>query len=662
MAVNLDMSQFHEIFFEESREGLEAMESGLLNLNVGVPDPEVVNIVFRAAHSIKGAAGTFGFTNISRFTHVLESILDEVRSRKRGVTQELVDVLLQSVDGLRYMLDCAKAGAQVDENRIAAIQESLENLPVEQQPKPAGWQIHFIPRPHLLQTGNDPYRLFRELKALGNLFITPDFSRLPGIDKKEFDPENCYLGWDLMLQSDAGIEQIREIFAWVEGDCDLDINLSGERRQLVERRRRRDDESADALLESGRGQEQASIRVNIDKIDTLINLMGELVISQSILNHAVTDHDHDHDQTGRLKEIVELLEKNTWELQEQAMRIRMQSIDFTFQRLPRLVRDLCRSLGKQADLEISGGTTEVDKTVLEKINDPLVHLIRNAVDHGIETPGERKAGGKAESGLVEISAAQEGGNIIIKIKDDGAGLDTEKILAKAREKGLFTGAEELSMPQIHNLIFLPGFSTASKVSDVSGRGVGMDVVKRNINDLGGSIELVSEQGKGSAFTIKLPLTLAIMDGQLIRVGKEILIVPVLAIVESTQVKKQLLSAVAGKTEVYRFRDEYIPLMRLDNVYGLSSDLKDITDGLLVIVETGQQRMGLLADEILSQQQVVIKSLEANFQQVSGLAGATVLGDGTVAMIIDVPGLIRHCKGITAAHTAGNTALLPGIHT
>jgi two-component system chemotaxis sensor kinase CheA len=656
MAVDLDMSQFHEIFFEESREGLEAMESGLLNLDVGVPDPEVVNNVFRAAHSIKGAAGTFGFNNISAFTHVLESILDDVRSRKRGVTQELVDVLLKSVDGLRYMLDCAKSGTKVDEDRIAAIQERLENLPVEEQPRPVGWQIRFVPKPHLLQTGNDPYRLFRELKTLGNLHITPDIGRIPAIDDQDFDPENCYLGWDLLLESDAGMEQIKEIFAWVEGDCDLDIKLSGERRQMVERRRRRDDDADTGQEITGKGQEQVSIRVNIEKIDTLINLVGELVISQSILSHAVTDHDQN--QASRLKEIVELLERNTWELQEQAMRIRMQAIDITFQRLPRLVRDLCRSLDKQAELEISGGTTEVDKTVLEKITDPLVHLIRNAVDHGIEKPADRKVAGKSESGSIKISAAQEGGNIIIKIIDDGAGLDAGKILVKAREKGLIADGEDLSLEEIHNLIFLPGFTTAIQVSDVSGRGVGMDVVKRNINDLGGSIELESTQGKGSAFTIKLPLTLAIMDGQLVRIGKEILIIPVLAIVESLQIRKELLNAVAGKTEVYRFRDEYIPLIRLDKVYGITSDLKELTEGLLIVVDTGQQRVGLLADEILSQQQVVIKSLEANFQQISGLAGATVLGDGTVAMIIDVPGLMRHCKGITVASSAGNPAPLP----
>lgn len=654
MAVNLDLSQFHEIFFEESREGLEAMESGLLNLDVGVPDPEVVNTVFRAAHSIKGAAGTFGFNNISQFTHVLESILDDVRSRKRGVTQELVDVLLQSVDGLRYMLDCVKSGASLDQNRIEAITEKLQSLPAEPQPVPAGWRIQFNPRPHLLQTGNDPYRLIRELKALGELVIAPDLSRLPGINENEFDPEHCYLGWELLLRSDTGQEQIREIFAWVEGDCDLNISLSGERRQKVERRRRREDEPDTTGAEAGgKGQEQASIRINIDKVDSLINLVGELVITQSILSRATINQDHE--RASKLKEVVELLERNTRELQEHAMRIRMLPIDFTFQRLPRLVRDLSRSLDKKADLKISGGATEVDKTVLEKIADPLVHLVRNALDHGIEKPGKRKAAGKPETGLIEISARQEGGNIIIEIRDDGAGIDTEMILAKARENGLIMGTEELSLTQIQNLIFLPGFSTAAEVSDISGRGVGMDVVKRNINDLGGNVELTSVQGKGSVFTIKLPLTLAILDGQLVRIGKEILVVPVLAIVESTQIRKHLLSAVAGNTEVYRFRDEYIPLVRLHEVYGIPSELKDVTDGLLIVVDTGQQRTALLADEVLGQQQVVIKSLDANFQQVAGLAGATVLGDGTVAMIIDVPGLMRHCKGSTPARTAASAS-------
>jgi two-component system chemotaxis sensor kinase CheA len=285
----------------------------------------------------------------------------------------------------------------------------------------------------------------------------------------------------------------------------------------------------------------------------------------------------------------------------------------------------------------------VDKTVLEKISDPLIHLIRNAVDHGIERPAERKAAGKPEAGLIEISASQEGGKIIITISDDGAGIDPEKVLAKARENGLITGTEELSLEQIQNLIFLPGFSTATEISDVSGRGVGMDVVKRNINDLGGSVDLTSVQGKGSTFTIRLPLTLAILDGQLVRVGREILIIPVLSIVESAQVKKQLVSAVAGKTELYNFREKYIPLIRLHEVFGIPSDLQSITDGLLIIVDTGQQLAGFQVDEILSQQQVVIKSLEANFRPVPGLAGATVLGDGAVAMIIDVPGVMHHYK-------------------
>ena len=655
MTIDLDMSQFHEIFFEESREGLESMESGLLNLDVGIPDPEVVNNVFRAAHSIKGAAGTFGFTDIGQFTHVLESILDDVRARKRGVTQEMVDVLLQSVDCLRYMLDCAKSGKQYDKARVEELSKKLENLPEEQQKDLAGWLIKFKPHSHLFQTGNDPYRIFRELKEFGELIITPHTTLLPGIDEKEFDPENCYLAWDLLLQSDASLEQIQDIFAWVEGDCDLDITISGERRKKVERRRRRDDD-LEGSVEGEKGQEQTSIRVNIDKVDNLINLVGELVITQSTLSCAITEQDKE--RASKLSEIVELLERNTWELQEQAMRIRMLSIDFTFQRLPRLVRDLCRTLEKQAELQISGATTEVDKTVLEKISDPLVHLIRNAIDHGIESPGERKALGKPESGLIEISACQEGGNIIIQIKDDGAGIDPGKILAKARENGLITGTEELTLSQIHNLIFLPGFSTASSVSDVSGRGVGMDVVKRNINDLGGNVDVTSTQGKGSTFTIKLPLTLAILDGQLVRIGEEVLIIPVLSIIESTQIRNNLLSRVAGKTEVYRFRDEYIPIIRLHEIYGIPSDNKDITDGLLIVVDTGQQLAGLLTDEILSQQQVVIKSLEANFHQVSGLAGATVLGDGTVAMIVDVPGLMNHHKTLSAVHAVANMAQLP----
>ena len=325
------------------------------------------------------------------------------------------------------------------------------------------------------------------------------------------------------------------------------------------------------------------------------------------------------------------------------MRIRMLPIDFVFQRLLRLVHDLCRSLGKQAEIKLSGNSTEVDKTVLEKIGDPMVHLIRNAVDHGIETPEQRRAAGKPETGLIEVSAYHESGNIIIKIKDDGKGLDRKKILAKAMERNLVKEGEELSEAQIQNLIFQPGFSTAEQISNVSGRGVGMDVVKRNINTLGGDIEVTSSEGMGSTFIIRLPLTLAILDGQLVQVGNEVFIIPLTTIVESVQINVEHFKKVSGESEVYRFREEYVPVIRLNDIFNLTSNgSAGMGKGLLVITETGQ-RAGLFVDDVIGQQQVVIKSLESNFRHVKGLTGATILGDGTVAMILDIPSLVEYCK-------------------
>ena len=648
MALEIDLTQFHDIFYEESLEGLEAMEGGLLNLDLGTPDPEIINTVFRAAHSIKGGAGTFSLTDIAQFTHVLETTLDEVRSRKRGVTQELVDVLLKSVDCLRYMIDCSKAGTAVDKERIEELTDKLGTIEEDKPPVAdkasvdvaSGWRIVFTPAPHLLQSGNEPYRLFRELRTLGELKVTTNISRLP--DYNQLDPELCYLSWEVLVKGDTSQEQINDIFEWVAGDCALDIKLHGNRRQFVERRKPGD---RDAQAEAERrAQETTSIRVNIDKVDGLINLVGELVIAQSILNRIAGEVMGDKAQD--LIDAVEILISNTRELQDQAMRIRMLPIDFTFNRLPRLVRDLSRSLGKQVGLTISGNSTEVDKTVLEKISDPLIHLIRNAVDHGIEKPEERLAAGKPIEGLVEVSASQEGGNIIIKITDDGAGLNHERIMAKARERGLVAQDEELTPVQIQNLIFQPGFSTATEISSVSGRGVGMDVVKRNITDLSGTVELSSVTGKGTRFTIKLPLTLAILDGQLIRVGKETLIIPLLNIVESIQPNKAHFMKVTGETEVYRFRDQYLPVVRLYEIFRIPSELAEVHKGLLVVADSGEERVALFVDDVMGQQQVVIKSLETNYRPVPGFSGATILGDGTVAMIIDIVGLIQFFRTTT----------------
>jgi two-component system chemotaxis sensor kinase CheA len=644
MALELDLSQFHDVFFEESLEGLQVMEAGLLGLDPGSPDSETINDVFRAAHSMKGGAGTFGFTEIAAFTHVLETTLSEMREQKRAATRELIDTLLKSVDVLRYMLDCGRSRATLDAERVAAAQQALQSLPAQGPAAPAPapavttgprWDIRFAPHRGLLRSGNEPYRIFRELRALGRLEVTANADALPGL--AALDPEDCYLAWNLSLSGDYSDAKIREVFAWVEGDCELELALRNDRRHRGERRRR-EDAQQDGAEAGGRAAEQASIRVNIGKVDTLINLVGELVITQSILNR-LARNDESVEAGGKLGEVVELLERNTRELQDQAMRIRMVPMDVAFQRLHRLVRDLGHALGKKVDLQMAGSATEVDKTVLEKITDPLVHLVRNAMDHGIETPERRRAAGKPELGRLDIRARQEGGNIIIQVQDDGGGLSLAAILDKAREKNLIGPGEDLSDAQVQDLIFQPGFSTAAGISDVSGRGVGMDVVRRNITDLGGSVGVNSVPGQGCTFTIKLPLTLAILDAQLARVGGQIVVIPVLNIIESVRVKRGMVNHIAGESEVYRFRDEYIPVIRLHEVFGMRPQVTDLEQGLVIVVDAGHQKAALFVEDMVGQQQVVIKSLETNFRAIPGLIGATVLGDGAIAIILDIPGLV-----------------------
>ena len=392
----------------------------------------------------------------------------------------------------------------------------------------------------------------------------------------------------------------------------------------------------------GGGAENFSIRVDIEKIDSLINMVGELVITQSMLSQL--GDDFDLDRLEKLRDGLGQLERNTRELQESVMRIRMIPISFAFNRFPRMIHDLCDKLAKKVQLKLSGESTELDKTVMEKIGDPLVHLVRNAMDHGIEMPQVRVAAGKPPTGTVHLNAFHQGGNIVIEISDDGAGIDPQKILTKAIERGLVEEGVELSHAKIYDLLFHPGFSTAEIVTDVSGRGVGMDVVRKNIQALGGAIDIHSTLGKGSKFTVRLPLTLAILDGQLVRVGGHTYIIPLVSIVESLQVQKKSVNAIAGKTELYKLRDEYIPVIRLYEAFNIQPDSKKLENGLLVVVEGDGKKAGLLVDDLLAQQQVVIKSLESNFRRIEGLSGATILGDGTVALILDVAGVIRVSQG------------------
>jgi two-component system chemotaxis sensor kinase CheA len=502
--------------------------------------------------------------------------------------------------------------------------------------------------------------MFRELASLGEINVQVNDSGLPAFSSLE--PEDSYLSWEIELTGDASKEDVQEIFEWVDDDCDLSIEAlaaaSEDSAQQPEQELKQADEvPADseptqqveatppqAAVEKEAAQKSTSsapvstsIRVSTEKIDSLINLVGELVITQSMLSQV-----GDNFQPDMLPQLIDglaQLERNTREMQEGIMQIRMLPISFAFNRFPRLVHDLSIKTGKKVELKLSGEQTELDKTVMEKIGDPLVHLVRNSLDHGLETPEKRRASGKSETGTLLLNAFHQGGNIVIEIKDDGAGLNEEKIFNKAVDKGLISAAEKLPPEKIHELIFLPGFSTADVISDISGRGVGMDVVRKNISSLGGSVEVRSQEGVGTTFTIRLPLTLAIMDGQSIKVADQNYILPLVSIIESLEVDQKDVKLVSGRGELYELRDEYVPVIRIYDIFNLEPKVTELEEGLLVIVEGDGQKVGLFIDELLGQQQVVIKSLETNYRKVLGLSGATILGDGTVALILDVPGLI-----------------------
>ncbi len=679
--MTIDMEQFLHTFYEESFEGLSAMESALLNVDVSHADPEAVNAIFRAAHSIKGGSATFGLTEVAEFTHVMEALLEEMRDGTRKLTKQSVDLLLNAVDCLREMLSAKQANDTLDTERVAEIQRLLEvelhghsgqspaagsssprDSSSPSSPEETCWRIRFTPFPNMMSTGNDPLRMIRELANLGELQVCVNHSDLPPLE--DYNPEECYLSWEITVRGPVERGQIEEVFTWVEDECELTIEpLAAEEPSKAEDRTRPDTTTREPVIspsnsatqakttKSKTGTESTSIRVSIDKIDALINMVGELVITQSMLNQL--GEDFQIERLQKLQEGLAQLERNTRELQENVMRIRMLPISFAFNRFPRLVHDLMEKLGKKVRLRMTGEQTELDKTVMEKIGDPLVHLVRNAMDHGIEPPHQRREAGKPETGELHLNAYHQGGSIVIEVSDDGRGMNRERILEKARQKGLVPDTEALSDEQVLDLIFHPGFSTADEVSDVSGRGVGMDVVRRNIKDLGGTVEVRSTEGQGTVFTIRLPLTLAILDGQLIRVGAETYILPLVSIIESLQIRAGQVNVIGGEAEVYKLRDEYIPIIRLYEVFGIEPDSRDVVNALLVVVEGDGQRVGMLVDDLLGQQQVVIKSLEANYKRIEGLSGATILGDGTVALILDVPGLISFARKMGRSGVSGN---------
>ena len=687
MSMDLDLTEIYEVFFEECAEALEVMETGLLGLDLGSADLDTINDIFRAAHSIKGGAGTFGFMEVSSFTHGVETILDQMRDRTREVSEEAVQLLLESVDCIGAMIQALKSGESGDaedrptlEKRITLLlsddksdsprAESDTDEDVDQttdKREPDGeassiWTLHFAPSQDILQTGNDPIYIFRELAELGELTVTPDSSQLPAFSN--LDSEVLYLSWTLTLISDTDQSGIEELFEWVSDQCELTINVATPTQTAEDtttESKGREASSADGKAEKTKDKaspankvktqqpaksagansstaESASIRVGISKVDSLLNLVGELVITQSMLKRF--GESYNPELIDELRDGLNQLERHTRELQESAMQIRMLPIKSSFSRFPRLVRDLSNTLEKKIDLVMSGENTEVDKTVLEKLSDPLVHLVRNSLDHGIEMPEVRKANGKPETGTLTLSASHQGGNVVIEVEDDGAGLNRDRILQKAIEKNLIAAGDNLSDERIDNLIFHPGFSTAEAVSDVSGRGVGMDVVRRNILDLGGRIRVQSRPGLGTTLRISLPLTLAILDGQLVRVGDEVYVISLLSIIETVQLQRSHIKSISGKGEVYLMREQYIPVVRASDQFGIRSADEAEAD-LLVVVEAENIRFGILVNELLEQQQIVIKSIEKNYKKVPGLTGATILGDGRVALILDVPGLMQN---------------------
>jgi two-component system chemotaxis sensor kinase CheA len=672
--VSVELSQFHTAFFEESFEALDSMEQSLLRLGAGERDAELVNTVFRVAHSIKGGAAMFGFEAIASLTHSLESLLDLLRSQRLEATTAVTDLLLRSADLLREMLRGAQAGSPPDAQRVADLQFDVELMvagcagsvmvaagpndataeaATAQQPAPPTgsehtWRIGFRPLPSLLLRGNDPLRLFAALRQLGELDTRVETGALPPLE--QIDPETCYLSWSLRLTGDAARDAVAQVFDWAEADCDLSIErepaaTAAADAPLAAASARTGIESA----ATGAATDSASLRVSASKLDELINDVGELVITQSMLAElaaAVPGAAGD-----RLRLGITQLERNVRELQHAVMRVRMVPVSAVLSRLPRLVRDLAQKLDKRVDLQMTGTGTEIDKTLLDKLGDPLVHLVRNAIDHGLETPEARRLAGKPDVGTLRIHASQRGGEVVVEVSDDGAGIDTARVLAKARRSGLVAAAATLTDEAVVDLIFAPGFSTAETTTEVSGRGVGMDVVRSNIESLGGRVEVSSIAGRGSRFAIHLPLTLAIIDGQMIRLGAERYIVPVPAIVESVRIVPGLVERLVGQGDVMEFRGEYLPVLGLAELLGARlgpTAVSEVQRGLVMVIEAEGRRVGLRIDAVLGQQQIVVKSLESNFCAVDGIAGATILGDGSIALIVDVAHFTRRLQARSAA--------------
>lgn len=660
-----DMDEFKQIFFTECAELLVDMEARLLKLEEGVTDKEALNAIFRCAHSIKGGSGAFGLDAIMHFTHALEALLDKMRDGVLLPCRASIDVLLKSADIVTQMLEAAKENRAVEEGYgadiLAMLQAMTQGAPVAALPAAAPvvaaavtapaadavqvYHIHFQPHEELFASGNDPLLILRELGRLGKTELLAKTNRIPPLD--ELHAAQCFMGWEVTLHSSTGEDAIHEVFEFVQDISDVQVSKEAAPAPapamvaepviaaptLVQAAPAAAAEPAKKEETKAAAAGTTSIRVDLDKVDKLVNMVGELVITEAMLR--AQSRNLVGDAYTELLRGVDELSHHTRELQEAVMAVRMQPVKSIFSRMPRIVRDTAATLGKEINLVLAGENTEVDKTVIEQLSDPLTHMIRNSCDHGIETPDQRVWHDKPIQGTIQLSAYHRSGRIVIEIADDGAGINRDRVLNKAKEKGLVAADAQLSESEIDHLIFAPGFSTAEQVTAVSGRGVGMDVVRRNIESLGGTVRITNNPGKGSVFTVSLPLTLAILDGMIVRVGTESYIVPITSIIETMRPKNEQIHHVQGKGDVMNVRGEFVPLVYLHRAFGVSDATTDPAQALIVLVESGSERMGLVVDELIGQQQVVIKSLEANADPVKGISGATILGDGKVSLILEI---------------------------
>jgi two-component system chemotaxis sensor kinase CheA len=715
--MTIDMSQFFQVFFDETEELLAEMEKLLLAVDVSAPDPEDLNAVFRAAHSIKGGAATFGITDLTEVTHVLETLLDRIRKGEMALTSEHVDAFLAAKDILKMQLDGHRLHTHVDLDAVADIRKKLEALAQNETPAPV---VVSVPAPNgnavtartdrhfrielPMVPPRDVEALAAELGLLGDISrgVLPDQRAVFTLITHE-GPDDIIAICSFILDP-KDLKIIEESGATVDGGAHLSIderNKSEEQQGYgffeplhskiidgslateledaqgygffapfvpldipVQAPETNVEEGADSLVHAAQAKsgaadadkkapvakreadkvavsaETSSIRVGIEKVDQLINLVGELVITQAMIEQRTDSLDpmlHE-----RLLNSVSQLTRNTRDLQEAVMSIRMMPMDYVFSRFPRMVRDLAAKLGKKVEFVTQGAATELDKGLIERIVDPLTHLVRNSIDHGIEMPNVRLASGKGEAGKLLLSAGHQGGNIIIEVTDDGGGLHRDKILAKAKQQGMDV-SDDLPDEEVWQLIFAPGFSTAEAVTDVSGRGVGMDVVKRNITAMGGMVDIRSSKGFGTTISISLPLTLAILDGMSIKVGEEIYILPLGYVVESLQPEPIDVKEISGQGKVIKVRGEYLPLIPLYQMFGITPRFTDPSEGIVVILESEGRKAALFVDDLVGQQQVVVKNLESNYRKVAGISGATILGDGGVSLIIDVAALLRSSR-------------------